>query len=227
MHLQAWRERAACITTDRDAAEARKAMKEASAALATQPLAYTRIALSLRPELVPDADTNARASRTWLLARADDLGAMAGAGADSTLCSSGLSQLLDVAAYPLSTKGRAAARAMARGDAPPQGPTGITASEVKAVMDLCIDAAARLDGNDGSRPAAWRQAMQRVVAGAVNQSIDRERSLSRIESVVTGLAGEGRVDDARWIADRLVEACKALKDAGLEAKATALRGSLG
>jgi hypothetical protein len=69
--------------------------------------------------------------------------------------------------------------------------------------------------------------MQRVVAGAVNQSIDRERSLSRIESVVTGLAGEGRVDDARWIADRLVEACKALKDAGLEAKATALRGSLG
>ncbi|MEY4534238.1 MAG: hypothetical protein RLZZ246_556, partial [Planctomycetota bacterium] len=103
----------------------------------------------------------------------------------------------------------------------------ITASEVKAVMDLCIDGAARLDGNTGSRRAAWRQSMQRVVAGAVNQPVDRERSLARIESVVTGLSGDGRVDDARWIADRLVEACKALKDAGLQAKATALRGSLG
>jgi hypothetical protein len=227
MHLQAWRERAACITTDRDAAEARKALKEASTALATQPLAYTMIALSLRPELVPDADTNARASRTWLLARADDLAAMAGAGADPTLCSNGLSQVLDVAVHPLSAKGRAAARAMARGDAPPKGPATITSSEVKACMDLCIDAAARLDGNAGSRRAAWRKSMQRVVAGAVNQPVDRERSLARIESVVTGLAGEGRVDDARWIADRLVEACKSLKDAGLEAKATALRGSLG
>ena len=69
--------------------------------------------------------------------------------------------------------------------------------------------------------------MQRLVAGLVAQPVERDRSLARIESQVSGLASSNRADDARWLADRLVDACKATKDADLEAKATALRASLG
>lgn len=66
-----------------------------------------------------------------------------------------------------------------------------------------------------------------MVAGLVAQPIERDRSLARFESQVTGLAASNRTDEARWLADRLVDACKATKDAELEAKAVALRTSLG
>jgi hypothetical protein len=135
--------------------------------------------------------------------------------------------LLERGCTAMTAKGAAAARSIVRGDAAPGGAPTITASEVKSIAELCSDGINRLDGPGGSRHAAWRQAMQRMVSGLVAQPVERDGSLGRIESQVTGLTASNRADDARWLADRLVDACKATKDAELEAKAVALRRSLG
>jgi len=204
---------------------AKKALKEAAVALATQPMAYAEIALVLQPMLAADAASSS--ARTWFLSRIDDIVTMAASGADATLCSMATTTLLERACTAMTAKGAAAARAIVRGDAAPGGTPTITASEVKSIAELCSDGINRLDGPGGSRHAAWRQAMQRLVAGLVAQPVERDRSLGRIESQVAGLAASNRADDARWLADRLVDGCKATKDAELEAKAVALRHSLG
>ncbi len=226
LHLAAWRARAALIVQSKQSTSlAKKALKEAAVALATQPMAYAEIALALHPLAAPDAA--ATSARTWFLARIDEIVTMAAGGADATLCSMAVTTMLDRAATSMTAKGAAAARSIVRGDAAPGGAPTITASEVKSIAELCTDGINRLDGPGGSRHAAWRQAMQRLVAGLVAQPVERDRSLARIESQVSGLASSNRADDARWLADRLVDACTATKDADLEAKATALRASLG
>ncbi|MBM4052030.1 MAG: hypothetical protein FJ270_04720 [Planctomycetes bacterium] len=226
LHLAAWRARVALILQSKQSASlAKKALKEAAVALATQPMAFAEIALALHPLAAPEAASSA--ARSWFLARIDELSTMAEGGADSTLCSMAATTMLERAATAMTAKGTAAARAIVRGNAAPGGAPTITASEVKSIAELCTDGINRLDGPGGSRHAAWRQAMQRLVAGLVAQPVARDRSLERIESQVSNLASSNRADDARWLADRLVDACKATKDAELEAKATALRASLG
>ncbi|MFM7808213.1 MAG: hypothetical protein ACKPEA_09860, partial [Planctomycetota bacterium] len=226
LHLAAWRARVALIVQSKQSTSlAKKALKEAAVALATQPLAYAEIALVLQPMLAADAASSS--ARTWFLSRIDDMATMAASCADATLCSMATTSLLERACTAMTAKGAAAARAIVRGDAAPGGTPTITASEVKSIAELCSDGINRLDGPGGSRHAAWRQAMQRLVAGLVAQPVERDRSLGRIELQVTGLAASNRADDARWLADRLVDACKATKDADLEAKAATLRRSLG
>jgi len=226
LHLAAWRARAALIVQSKQSTSlAKKALKEAASVLATQPMAYAEIALALHPVAAPEAASTA--ARTWFLARIDEIATMAASGTDATLCSMATTTLLERAATAMTAKGAAAARSIVRGDAAPGGTPTITASEVKSIAELCMDGINRLDGPSGSRHAAWRQATQRMVAGLVAQPIERDRSLARFESQVTGLAASNRTDDARWLADRLVDACKATKDAELEAKAVALRTSLG
>lgn len=226
LHLAAWRARAALIVQSKQSTSlAKKALKEAASALATQPMAYAEIALALHPLAAPEAASTA--ARTWFLARIDEIATMAASGTDATLCSMATTTLLERAATAMTAKGAAAARAIVQGDAAPGGTPTITASEVKSIAELCSDGINRLDGPGGSRHAAWRQATQRMVAGLVAQPIERDRSLARFESQVTGLAASNRTDEARWLADRLVDACKATKDAELEAKAVALRTSLG
>ena len=226
LHMAAWRARVALIVqSKRSTSLAKKALKEAAVALVTQPMAYAEIALVLQPMLA--ADTASSSARTWFLARVDEIVTMSASGADATLCSMATTNLLERACMAMTAKGAAAARAIVRGDAAPGGTPTITASEVKSIAELCTDGINRLDGPGGSRHAAWRQAMQRVVAGLVAQPVERDRSLGRIEAQVTGLAASNRADDARWLADRLVDGCKATKDAELEAKAVALRRALG
>jgi hypothetical protein len=188
-------------------------------------LAYAELALMLQPVIAADADSTS--ARSWFLARIDDIVIMAAAGADSTLCSMAATSLLERACSAMTAKGAASARAILRGDAAPGGAPTITSSEVKAIAEFCSDGINRLDGPGGSRHAAWRQAIQRLATGLVAQPVERDRSLARFEAQVAGLASANRTDDARWLADRLVDACKATKDADLEAKATALRASLG
>jgi chitin-binding protein len=226
MHMAAWRARAALIVQSKQpASAAKKALKDAASALSTQPLAYAELALMLQPVIAADADSTS--ARSWFLARIDDIVIMAAAGADSTLCSMAATSLLERACSAMTAKGAASARAILRGDAAPGGAPTITSSEVKAIAEFSSDGINRLDGPGGSRHAAWRQAIQRLVTGLVAQPVERDRSLARFEAQVAGLASANRTDDARWLADRLVDACKATKDADLEAKATALRASLG
>jgi hypothetical protein len=226
LHLAAWRSRVALIVQSKQSTSlAKKALKEAAVALATQPMAYAEIALVLQPMLAADAASSS--ARAWFLSRIDDTATMAASGTDATLCSMATTSLLERACTAMTARGAAAARAIVRGDAAPGGSPTITASEVKSIAELCSDGINRLNGPGGSRHAAWRQAMQRMVAGLVAQPVERDRSLGRIEAQVTGLAASNRADDARWLADRLVDGCKATKDAELEAKAVALRRSLG
>jgi len=226
LHMAAWRARVGLIVQSKQPTSlAKKALKEAAVALATQPMAYAEIALVLQPMLA--ADTASSSARTWFLARVDEIVTMAASGADATLCSMATTNLLERACMAMTAKGTAAARAIVRGDPAPPGTPTITASEVKSIAELCTDGINRLDAPGGSRHAAWRQAMQRVVAGLVAQPVERDRSLGRIEAQVNGLAASNRADDARWLADRLVDSCEATKDAELKAKAVALRRALG
>ncbi|MBM4110936.1 MAG: hypothetical protein FJ254_06210 [Phycisphaerae bacterium] len=226
LHMGAWRARVDLIVKSKlSTSVAKKALKDAAASLAPQPLAYSEIALVLQPVIVADAGSTS--ARTWTLARLDEIATMAEAGADATVCSSAATAILERTATAMTDKGAAAARAIVRGDAAPGGTPTITASEVKSIADFCMDGINRLDGSIGTRHGTWKQALHRLVDGLISQSVERDRSLARFETQIQGLAASNRVGDARWLADRLVDACKATKDADLEAKATALRASLG
>jgi hypothetical protein len=65
------------------------------------------------------------------------------------------------------------------------------------------------------------------VRGIVRQPAARASGLKDIEQGIAVLMKKDRATDARWLADRVVDAAKEAKDPDLESRAAALRNSLG
>ena len=130
-------------------------------------------------------------------------------------------------AEAIGDESKRSARAIVLGEDPPSDEK-LNAPRAADVVDLALGAANELDVvPDGSAHAAWQRQIGRVVAGFVRQPSAREHGLKRVEVMVAALMKAKREGDARWIADRVVEAAKATKDADLERQATAFRASLG
>lgn len=74
---------------------------------------------------------------------------------------------------------------------------------------------------------AWRAALEELAERAIRAKETRAIAYSKLQEVCSRLREQKRDRDARWLADRIVNACKQAKDADLEAKAVAFRKSLG
>lgn len=224
------------------------ALADAAKALARQPLAFDVLLRMAEPVLLPagpSAKTSAKlraqhaegVARTALamLASGADLGVT-----DALVRNATVRQVRELVttATPSGAAGVCAARlqAFARGEMPAAGGETCGGKSVSDALDLACDVVGVLDvAKDGAAHELWRRGIARVGRGAVLCEEFRELGLRRIESMIAALGRAGRADDARWLADRLVEAAKQQKEASptdtraseLEAKLAAFRASLG
>ncbi|MFM1823231.1 MAG: hypothetical protein RI967_1497 [Planctomycetota bacterium] len=227
-HFGAWHARLAAMgATSKPAkgAQWKAAIKDAGEALVRHPVAFAALVAQAEPGLLPAKPTAAnRESLVRDAARA--LASMAKGGADAGLVAWALRDTLVRQCEALAPESRQAARALAAGEDP--GQATLPERDAERLAKLCLSAALELDVAPSGPPhGAWRNAMRRVVDGVVRQPAARKDGLRAIEVVVGKLMASNRADDARWIADRIVEAAKAVKDPALEAQAAAFRGRLG
>ncbi len=227
-HYGAWMERFAAMRAGARPAKGsqwKAAVKDAAKALARHPVAFASLVAAAEGGLLPAKPTAGnRESLVKDVARS--LAAMAQGGADGGLVAWALRDTLVRQCEALVPESRGAARALAAGEDP--GQSKIAERDASRLAKLCLSAALELDVAPSGPPhGAWRAAMRRVVDGVVRQPEAREDGLRAIQVVLGKLAAAKRVDDARWIADRIVEAAKAVKDERLEAQAAAVRASFG
>ncbi|MEI6879398.1 MAG: hypothetical protein WCL33_10215, partial [Planctomycetota bacterium] len=72
----------------------------------------------------------------------------------------------------------------------------------------------------------WRSSFRRMLRGAMLQPSSRDAGVKWARETIDRLAKSKRENDARWLADRLVENAKETGDAEMQADATKLRQSL-
>jgi len=206
----------------RDAA--RELPKELAAAFARHPVAYAQLANML--PLPPGGGTNSDEERR-LRACAEAIAGFARGGADAGLCSWAMRVILEESARRLLENAEeSAGLALVRGDAAPAQSGRI--AEVRMLMGLALESTDLLDtAPDGPAHDAWKGALARLVRGIALSPELREAGMREIDRRIAGLAGQGRVDHARWLADRVVDAAKESKDAAFESRAAALRKGLG
>ena len=223
-HYGAWTARAKSVGKS---AELRKFQSELSEALAMHPAAYATVLNSAPVSLAAAGDGKRECGAAAACA------AMAKAGADGGLSGWGALLVLEQGARKLAGKsdGRAA-RAMVFGDAP--GDAKIDEAAAGKIFELMLDASQAMDVSpSGSAHDAWRRVLRCAARGGVLQPTIREQAMRRLAKGIEGLAAAKRLDDARWIADRIVEATGEVRDAGgapdeaLKQRATAMRQSLG
>jgi hypothetical protein len=214
-HFAAWQMR---IGRGARAQDEKRLPAEMAEAFAAHPAAFAQLFNALG-----DAGRGTRPERT----AAPLIAAMAKSGADAGLAGWGFLTVLEPRAKAIAGAGAdRAAVALVRGDDP--GNAAIDGAKALEVVEMALAAADSLDvAPAGPAHECWRQAMRRISRGVVLQPAVRERGMKELGRGLAVLARKGRVDDARWIADRMVEAAKETKDAAVESAATALRTSLG
>ena len=160
---------------------------------------------------------------------------MARNGADATLLTAALREVLVEQAMGLATNSQAsaknpsapkAARALVVGDDAKDATLNDTIA--MKVIDMTIRAASEFDiAPTGNAHDAWASSLSSLIRGISWQAPIREDGLQRVQQVLAALMINKREGDARWLADRIVESAKATKDAAFEAKAVEFRASLG
>jgi len=223
-HYGAWIARAKSVAKS---VELKKFQSELASSLAMHPAAYATVLNSVPVSLAAAGDGKRESSA------ASTCAAMAKGGADSGLSAWGSLLVLEQGARKIAAKsdGRAA-RAMVFGEA--SGDAKIDEAAAEKVFELMLDAAQAMDvAPSGSAHDAWRRVLRNAARGGVLQPAVREQAMRRLARGVEGLAAAKRLDDARWIADRIVEAAGEVRDAGgapdeaLKQRAAQLRQSLG
>ena len=226
-HFEAWCRLAEAVAENSDGRrgqrDAQRVMRDAAKALGAHPTAFAVVADRLDEALVP-ADADRRERDRFVRDMGKQFALMARQGADAGLVSWGLRDILSRQCARLAPEHARAARALAEG-----GRGGdLTDREAELLFDLCFAATLELDvAVNGGPHAAWRKATERLVDGTVQQSALHQHGLVEFQKLVRRLAKTGRVDDARWLADRIVKSTGEHGDADLQAKAQALRGELG
>lgn len=205
------------------------AANEVAAAFRTQPMAYSTLLATIQPGLMPPRPRPAVFEERALDA-AKALAAMAQGGADSGLVAFALRDVLARHAEGIAPDSAVAARAIALGVASNEASENarLTAPFAASVVDLCLAATNALDvAQQGPAHDAWTKGLHRLIDGIVSQPAARAYGISRLEAMATALMKSNRAGDARWIADRVVDAAKSAKDPAFEAKAAAFRATLG
>lgn len=228
-HLAAWCAWAEAVAADsegrRGRRDAERLTRDAAKALGGHPTAYAAVVSRLDEALVP-ADASRRDREGFAREQGKRFAAMTRGGADGGLAAWALGDLLSRQSERLSPETRGAARAMPTGGRP-RG-RAITERDAEIVFDLAFGAILELDiAPKGPSHAAWRTATGRLIDGTVQQPAVHQHGLLEMQKLVRRLAKSGRIDDARWIADRIVKATGEHADEDLQQKAQALRGELG
>ncbi|MFM2164206.1 MAG: hypothetical protein RL325_643 [Planctomycetota bacterium] len=227
-HYAAWNLRLAAARGSKAAKPsrdgAREMPKELASAFARHPVAYAQLANML--PLPPGGGANSDEERR-LRACAETIAGFARGGADAGLCSWAMRVVLEESARRLlEGADEPAGLALVRGETAPS-PAGRLV-EVRMLMGLALESVDLLDvAPDGPAHEAWKGALARLVRGIAASPELREAGMREIERRIAGLAGQGRADHARWLADRVVDAAKESKDAAFESRAAALRKGLG
>jgi len=224
----AWQERFTALKADEKSAAStqwKDAMKQAAAGFAKHPMAFGALLAIAEPALL-DAKSTPAARRSFAIKSAHTLAVMANGGADAGLVSFALRNMLAVEAESIAPESKKIARALVMGNEEKEG-TINKALAIK-IIDMTIAASNELDlAPTGPAHDAWAASLHRLINGIGWQPALREDGLRRVQNLITALMNSKREGDARWFADRIVESAKATKDAAFEAKAVALRTSLG
>jgi hypothetical protein len=225
----AWRarfERMRAAAKDVKSGQWKQAVKEAASALARHPMAFAELVAIAEPSLLPSKPTD-KARAEYAKDIAEAVAAMAKAGADATLADFAVRGVVIRQAEALAADAPRAGRAVVLGEDAPAD-AKLAPGRAEDVIDLAFGAANAFDvAPDGPAHGAWQRQLGRIVSGGVRQPAAREATIRRVQSMVAALMKAKREGDARWLADRLVDAAKAVKDADLEAKAAQFRASLG
>ena len=174
----------------------------AAKALSAFPLAYDVLLAKAEP-FVLGKHAAVEARREHVLAASRVLTAMASQGADARSIGVAVSNVL--------------ARQCATPEVAPE-----------AGIELGLSVAALLEAKP-KEPlfAAWRAALEELVELTFHASESRAIAFGKLGQLCDRLHEQKRDRDARWLADRMVNACKQAKDAVLEQKAAELRKALG
>ena len=236
-NFAAWQERVVAMKADgvrTSMTEWKSAFKSAADAFVNHPRAFSSLLISAQSEMLADKPTP-KARIDFAIDAARVFAAMARNGADATLLTAALREVLVEQAMGLATNSQAsaknpsapkAARALVVGDDAKDATLNDTIA--MKVIDMTIRAASEFDiAPTGNAHDAWASSLSSLIRGISWQAPIREDGLQRVQQVLAALMVNKREGDARWFADRIVESAKATKDAAFEAKAVEFRASLG
>ena len=229
LHLAAWCGRAEAVSAGpegrRGLRDAQRLSRDAAKALGMHPTAYAAVVSRLDERLVPP-DATPRQREGFAQEQATRFMTMARRGAEGGLAARGLREVLARQSERLAPGARGAARAIPEGGRP-RG-RAISEADAVEVFDLVFGATLELDVvPEGPPHAAWRRATADLVDGVVLQPALHGHGLVRMQALVRRLARSGRLADARWLADRIVDSTGKHGDEGLQEKAKVLRAELG
>ncbi|MGA1224662.1 MAG: hypothetical protein ACO31E_08860 [Phycisphaerales bacterium] len=214
-HFGAWKRRVESASASEARRLAKGGFEEIATALKRQPVAFAQL-VNMLPAGEGSESKHARSV-------AASIASMAKSGADAGLSSWALRSVLEASGRRMAGEGGAL---LARGDAAPADK--LPEAKAREVVDLVLASADALDvAPKGAAHDAWRQAMRRAVRGIVLSPSARESGLRDLERGIGLIARKNRLDDARWIADRIVESAKEAADPELEERAARLRAALG
>lgn len=226
LDFAAWLDRAAAMrAAAAKPADWKTAAKEAAGGFSDHPAAYAVLLASMDDGLMPQTATPAE-RRRFAVATAGTLSRMAASGADPSLIADGLRTTLIV-------QGRAVAPGQDNQIyriifAEPAAGEPIKPEDSKEIVSMFVAAVDALDADkNGPARAAWRTAAERTARGLIFQPGTRDNALTALQATVRRLQNAKRIDDARWLADRLMDALKQAGDAASLETATDLRKSLG
>ena len=125
----------------------------------------------------------------------------------------------------IAPKAKTAARNIVEGEKSEK--SEIDTQTAQKIVELCEQACLKFEAlNETPEEKVWRSSFRRMLRGAMLQPSSRDAGVKWARETIERLAKSKRENDARWLADRLVENAKETDDAEMQADATKLRQSL-
>ncbi len=202
----------------------RSALDQSAEALADEPIAFVQLSIAAKAKIL-GAKPTVFESEKFFGQMTDHLIAMSPKCSEHSLVTGALMILLVRESERIAQNAKAAARHMIEGTQPET--SKIDEKSAKKVVDLCERTCLKFEAVDETpEEKVWRSSFRRMLRGAMLQPSSREASVKWARSTIERLAKSMRENDARWLADRLVENANESGDAKMQADATKLRQSL-
>ena len=202
----------------------RAALDQSAEALATEPIAFVQLSMAAEAKIL-GAKPTANAYKKYFEQMTDELVAMSPKCSEHSLVTGALLILLVRESERIAPGAKTAARHIVEGTRPET--SEIDAQSAQKVVDLCAQTCLKFEAlNETPEEKIWRSSFKRMLYGAMLQSTSRDASVKWARQTIDRLAKSKRENDARWLADRLVDNAKESGDAEMQADAIKLRQSL-
>ena len=219
----AWQDRWTALADARPA-KWRTAIKQAAEAFASEPIAFVQLSIAAAPKIL-GAKPTASENEKYFEQMTDQLVAMAPNCSESSLVTGALMVMLVRESQRIAPNAKTAAKDIVEGTKPDKATIDIQTAH--NIVKLCEQACLNFEAlNETPEEKVWRSSFRRMLRGAMRQPASRDAGVKWARETIERLAKSKRENDARWLADRLVENAKETGDAELQADATKLRQSL-